>query len=259
MKGVIRSQIKSGLRKFGINIDYVKDRNHNSEMYMCTLRGAVSIKKPFNIIQVGANDGKHNDLIYDFVKEYKDVTNIILIEPIKAVIPYLEKNYSYHPSSEVINKAIGSQHSSSIQLYSIDRAYWNDINTDYGKDWPNYRIPTGITTTNKQQLLEWISGNVQAAEKPKEIIREFNVEIAQPNSIINESQIMDDVDLLQVDVEGMDDEVVYSFFESNIYPNIINIEKKHLSEERQQKYDKKVNEEGYIVYDYTSNEKLAMK
>ena len=218
MKNMIKSQVKSGFRRFGIDISYVK---RNPEMYVNSLRGAISVKKPFNIIQVGANDGKHNDPIHDFVKEYKDSTNIILVEPIKTVIPYLEEGY--------------------------------------GEDWPDYRIPTGVTTTNKDQLLQWISENVQSDANPESIIEEFDVEVAQPDSMINQSQNMDDVQLLQVDAEGFDDEVVFSFFEADVYPNIINIESKHLSQERQQRYDQRCKNEGYDVYNYSSGEKLAMK
>lgn len=259
MKNVIESQVKRGLRRFGINISYVNNDHPSPEMYMHCLRGAISIKKPFNIIQVGANDGKYNDPIYDFVNENKDSTNIILIEPITNVIPYLEENYSYHPSSEVVNKAIGDQESSSIRLYGVDQNYWDDIDARYGEGWPNYRIPTGVTTTNKDQMMQWISENVRSDADPGDIIEEFDVEIAQPDSLIAESQNMDDVQLLQVDAEGMDDEVVYSFLEADVYPDIINIESKHLSQERQQKYDRKMQNEGYEVYDYTSSEKLALK
>jgi len=259
MKNIIEPVVKSGLQKFGINISYVNHKHDNPKMYVNSLRGAISVKKPFNIIQVGANDGKHNDPIYDFVKEHKYSTNVILIEPIKTVIPYLEKNYSYHPSSKIINKAIGNKESSSLRLYGVDQSYWDDIKTGYGEDWPNYRIPTGVTTTDKDQLLQWISKNVYTDVNPERILEEFDVEIVQPKSVIDESQNMDDVQLLQVDTEGMDDEVVYSFLEADVSPDIINIESKYLSQDRQQNYDRKMQNEGYDVYNYTSSEKLAMK
>ncbi|UWG52002.1 hypothetical protein AArcCO_2724 [Halalkaliarchaeum sp. AArc-CO] len=259
MKNMIESQVKSGLRRFGIDISYVNDGDRNPQMYTNSLKGAISVKKPMNIIQVGANDGKHNDPIYEFVKDQEGSTNIILVEPIRTVIPYLEENYSYHSSAEIVNKAIGGQESSSIRLYGIDQNYWDDINAGYGEDWPDYRIPTGVTTTNRDQLLQWISENVQSDANPESIIEEFDVEVAQPNSIISQSQNMDDVQLLQVDAEGFDDEVVFSFFEADVYPNIINIERKHLSQERQEIYDQRCKNEGYDVYNYTSSEKLAMK
>ncbi len=259
MKNMIESRVKSGLRRFGIDISYVYNGHRNPKMYTNCLKGAISVRSPLNIIQVGANDGKHNDPIYDFVKDHKSSTNIILVEPIRTVLPYLEENYSYHPSAEIVNKAIGGQESSSMRLYGIDQNYWDNISAGYGEDWPDYRIPTGVATTNKDQLLQWISENVQSDDSPESIIEEFDVEIAQPNSFITQSQIMSDVQLLQVDVEGLDDEVVFSFFEADAYPNIINIEKKHLSQESQERYDQRCKNEGYDVYNYSSGEKLAIR
>lgn len=259
MKNMIKSQLKSALRKFRIDISLVDNSQRSSKMYMNSLRGAISVKKPFNIIQIGANDGKYNDPIYDFVKNYKKSTNIILVEPIRTLIPYLKENYSYHPSSEIINKAIGGPESSSIQLYGVNENYWSNIDAGYGENWPDYRVPTGVTTTDKHQLLHWISENVQSDADPENIIEKFDVEVAQPNSIIDQSQNINNVQLLQVDAEGMDDEIVYSFLEDNIHPNIINIESRHLSKKRVQKYDQKLQNYGYEVYDYTSSEKLAMQ
>ena len=74
MKNAIESKVKNGLRKFGIDISYVNYEQRSPGMYMNVLRGAISIKKPLNIIQVGANDGKHNDPIYNFVKNHKEST-----------------------------------------------------------------------------------------------------------------------------------------------------------------------------------------
>jgi len=259
MKNVIKSQVKAGLNRFGINVTSMKSQRYNPELYINSLRGAISIKKPLNIVQVGANDGKYNDPIYNFVKSHKDFTNIILIEPIQSVIPYLEENYSYHSSAEIVNKAIGDKKLSSIQLYGVNQDYWDDINAGYGEEWPKYRIPTGVTTTDKDQLLQWISENVQSDANPENIIRMYDIETVQPDLLINESQNMDDVQLLQVDAEGMDDKIVYSFIESDIRPNIINIESKHLNQAKIEKFNKIMNKEGYNIYDYTSSEKLAMK
>ncbi len=259
MKTRIESWVQNSLRRLGVDIKYVNRGYNNPKMYINSLTGAISVKKPFNIIQVGANDGKYNDPIYDFVKEYKNATNIMLVEPLETVRPYLEEHYSYHPSVEIVNKAIGDQESSSIQLYGIKKKYWDDIDVGYGDSWPNYRVPTGVTTKNKNQMLRWISENVRSDSNPKNIIQKFDVKIANPNSLINKSDIMDDVQLLQIDTEGMDDKIVYSFFESDIEPNIINIECEYLNKEKQMKYDQKLQGKGYKVFNYTPNEKLAMK
>lgn len=259
MKEKIKSWVKSGLQQYEIDINCISGGKNNSRIYVNSLRGALSVKKPFNIVQVGANDGKYNDPIYDLVKEYRDSTNIILVEPIPDVIPYLEENYSYHPSSEIINKAVGGPGASTLQLYGVNQNYWSDINVKYGNDWPEYRIPTGVTTTNEDRMRQWISENICSNDKIENIIKEYCVDVVQPNSIVNESKEMNEVQLLQVDVEGMDDEVVYSFFESDIHPSIINIESKHLSEERQKEYDQKLRCKGYSVYNHSIGEILAIK
>lgn len=257
MRSQIESLVSEILESVGIDISYV---GRNSEKYRNVLEGAISVRKPFNIVQVGANDGKYNDPIYDFVKVNKNTTNIILIEPLETLIPYLEDNYEYHPSVEIINKAVGDGGgTSSIQLYRIKREYWDDINAGYGNSWPDYRVPTGVTTLNKSRLIQWVSKNVESDSEPEHIIEGFNIGTIAPSQIIDQSDILDSVHLLQVDTEGMDDKIVYSFLESNTRPNIINIEKKHLSKQRKKEYDAKLSKYGYEVYDYTPSEKLARR
>lgn len=143
----------------------------------------------------------------------------------------------------------------------MKKEYWSDIETEYGKDWPNYRIPTGVTTSEKPQLIQWVSKNVHSDADFEEIIEEYNVDVAQPDSIIEQSKNIDKVHLLQVDAEGMDDKIVYSFLEDEIYPNIINIESKYLTEDRQKKYDNKLTRYNYdiYIYQYTHSEKLAIR
>lgn len=257
MREEVESKIKNTLRKLGIEISYVSP-DYKPELYNTILCTAVAIQPSFNIIQVGANDGKYNDPIYDFVKQYKDRTNIILVEPQKELIPYLEDNYSYHPSSEVYNKAIGIN-KSKIKLHRVGREYWDRVDVNYGEDWPDYRVPTGVTTSNRDQLLTWVSQHVQAELKPGKIIEKYDVDVSKPDTILNRSEIMDEVHLLQVDTEGMDDEIVYAFLKNEIYPSVINIESKHLSESQQDKFEKKLLNTGYEVYNYTASETLALR
>ena len=51
--------------------------------YQVALRTLIEIKHQLNIVVVGANDGKTNDPIYDFVMRRSGATNILLIEPNK--------------------------------------------------------------------------------------------------------------------------------------------------------------------------------
>jgi FkbM family methyltransferase len=257
MREVIEPIIKDTLHKFGIEISYISP-DYKPDLYDTILSTAISVQSSFNIIQVGANDGKYNDPIYEFVKKYDNRTNIILIEPQEELIPYLKDNYSYHSSSEVYNKAIGSNEST-IQLYRVRREYWDKIDIDYGDDWPDYRAPSGVTTSNREQLLNWVSEHIQTQLQPAEVIEGYNVDVIRPKSVLDYSEIIDEPHLLQVDTEGMDDEVIYNFFADGIYPGIINIESKHLTEGQKQNLDRILLSEGYKTYNYTTSEKLALK
>ncbi len=84
------------------------------------------------------------------------------------------------------------------------------------------------------------------------------METISPEELLVNSSIMNKIQLLQVDTEGMDAEIVYSFLESNIYPNIINIESKHLSKIEKNRYKQKLNKQGYTLYDYTPDETIAI-
>jgi len=257
MKKRIESFVQDSFRKVGIDIRYVDENNPG--LYNNCLLGAVSVKQPVNIIQIGANDGKYNDPIFDFVKEHKDYTNIVLVEPLEEIIPHLESNYAGHPSSEIFNKAVSWDDSSEVKLYRIKRKYWSEIDVGYGKDWPDYRVPTGVTTTDKSQLVQWVSKNIQPDLNPNQIIESYDVSAIRPKSILSKSGLVNSVDLLQVDAEGIDDKIVYSFFEDEIYPNMINIEIKHLDTQSKKVYSEKLSNEGYRLYEYSRSDKLAIR
>ena len=79
---------------------------HNK--YNQALDNLIKSKGRLNIAVVGANDGKINDPIYRFVKQNVDSTQVLLIEPFKPVVSFLEENYRFHPSHKIANCAIGA-------------------------------------------------------------------------------------------------------------------------------------------------------
>ncbi|MCS4142545.1 hypothetical protein [Salinibacter ruber] len=230
------------------------------ELFLKKIQGALySNSSPrVNIVQVGANDGKTNDPIYDFIRENKENTNIILVGPTKQVIPYLRGNYSFHGTAEIVNKAIGLDNESSLELYGLKEEYWEYVSDQYNKDWPDYRAPTGIVSSDREYVRKWISENVTLEKSEDDMLKTFRVGSVSPKQILRQSNIMDSVDILQVDVEGMDDSVVYSFFRNSLYPSIINIEKNHLSNEREEKYDMRLKDNDYQLFDYSDREKLGI-
>lgn len=115
-----------------------------------------------------------------------------------------------------------------------------------------------MTTSDKDQLLEWVSKCVQTDRDPIDVIDEYTVDVISPRTIL-ESSNLNDVCLLQVDTEGMDDEIIYSFFDANIFPKMINMESKHLSIDNKKQCKEVLENNSYDVYDYTSSEMLALR
>ena len=58
------------------------------------------------IIQIGANDGKVNDTIYEFVTSNPQTVRGILIEPVKDYFEELKINYKKCPNVTLLNMAI---------------------------------------------------------------------------------------------------------------------------------------------------------
>lgn len=99
----------------------------------------------FNIVQIGANDGKTNDPIYHWVMDSLDSTSILLIEPQSDALKLLKLNYSNHPSCKIFQGAIGENEL--ISLFRIKEQFHS-----------NYRgiIANGITSSNRDYVLKKI-------------------------------------------------------------------------------------------------------
>ena len=67
----------------------------------------LNCKNKINIIQIGANDGKTNDPIYESLEKFKEKINLICFEPQKEAFSRLKENYKNFKNVTLINKAIG--------------------------------------------------------------------------------------------------------------------------------------------------------
>jgi len=109
-----------------------------------------------NIVVVGANDGKNNDPLYDYLATTKRKNTVVLIEPQQQLIPYLQENYRFHPSAHIVNAAIGQE--GEMTLYGVKQEYWGRLVVPYAKErgWPDYRAPTGVASGNKAHVANWL-------------------------------------------------------------------------------------------------------
>ena len=195
------------------------------------------------IVVVGANDGRINDPVFAFAKQFTDSTELFLVEPQKALLPHLRGNYEFHPRTTLINRAIGP--AGSVTLYSVDELAWPRLNVPYAKDWPAYRAPTGVTSGDKGHVQRWLQKYGPKGEDVDSLIAEQAVQCAPLPKALGRKVVS--IDVLQVDTEGMDDAVIYNSGIDELKPAIIYFEAENLSKERLAKLKDYLDSRGYAL------------
>ncbi len=157
------------------------------------------------VIQVGANDGTSNDPIYNYISKYN--WKGILIEPQKIAFTKLKSAYINNENILCLEKAIITEQKDETKLYCIENPQ---------HDWHKL-----VNTTNPDK-------GVIKHLRDQETIIEEKVKATTFNNLLDEYKV-DKIDLLQIDVEGMEFDLLMSFPFEQIKPKIINFEHRHLS------------------------------
>ena len=198
----------------------------NFNRYHTALRSLLAkIGGRINIVVVGANDGKTNDPIYDFVMKNLHSTNILLIEPNKTFNSPPEEQLFKTPLLRICELRYRRRGPSKAPHHKQE--FWGDFQPAYAKIWPHYRAATGLTSTNKQ-LVEraLLAQNL----KPEDAIETINVQSMQLKKLTNKIRWNFKVDVLQIDAEGYDDKVIYNSNLNEITPEIIYFESHNLGD-----------------------------
>jgi hypothetical protein len=229
-----------------------------NNMYIQLMTEFIRIYGKLNIVQIGANDGQINDPIYDFVIRNKEFTNIALIEPQTSIIKYLEKNYETHPNAGIYNVAIGPEQN--LTLFRVKPEYYDVFIKRYFQDSPNYRVPSGFTSSIKSHVVKHITGNIPENLTVEQVIEEMIIPcltLTNFKKSINWGEKI--IHVLQIDTEGMDDQTIYSSDIKTNSPLMINYEHFHLKKESEEKLHAHLSQYGYHIYKYSNSDTIATK
>lgn len=232
--GILMNKIAQSARKIlklqkrkPARVDNSEKPNSTYESCMRTLLSAVEI---LHIVQIGANDGAINDPLFSFVKEQKKRTKIILVEPQLQLLPYLRANYAFHDSAQFFNGAVGTD--SHLTLYCVNNSCWDKLVVPYAEGWPAYRAPTGLTSTSRSHVYDWLSQHLPREIDPDTVIDQFSVDCVSLEALLREHNFPRQIDVLQIDTEGYDDQVIYSANLECTRPRLINFEATHMDKTR---------------------------
>lgn len=230
---------------------------NDPELYIRSIQAVFDQVSKVRIVQVGANDGCINDPIYNVVMRNKYRSKIILIEPQSNIIPYLEKNYVQHPDAYVANYAVGA--GSALSLYRIKPSFYSLFVKRYLKDSPSYRVPSGFASFDKNHVIKHVEGNLHENTNIQDAIEKITIPSHRLLEIMQIASWEESyIDVLQVDAEGMDDEVIYACDIELTKPKLINFERIHLSNAAYKKLCKYLCDLNYELYHYGSADTLAI-
>lgn len=220
------------------------------------LEGLMAGRDALNVVQVGANDGTHNDPIHAFLMAHRQHTNALLIEPQPELIPYLEAAYAEHPRVTIYNGAIGA--ADELVLHRIRPALWGEFRSAYMKGAPAYRAPSGLTSADREHVLaaarKYLPGGIDA----EEAVEAFAVPCRRLPQLLEETHFSTPIHLLQVDAEGADDEVLRACDLPGLRPAVINYESRHLPAARREALEALLTGAGYRLFHWRKSDTLAV-
>ena len=180
-----------------------------------------------SFIQVGANDGISFDNIYPFFKSHK--CKGLLIEPLPYFFDRLKLNYADSPSIVPLNIALHPT-AEKFDIYSV--------NPKELHKYPHWA--SGIASFNKEHLFK---NSVKESDMVAQAVA------CKPLSKLISEHGLQELDYLQIDTEGFDDEIIKMIDFRQVKPKLIKFESVHLSTEKKLFTVNLLKSQGYKIID----------
>lgn len=194
--------MKSLLRALKIYPFFLKAFGYVKPLHNYNLLRAVIYQKhhkDFFFIQIGANDGKRGDPIYDTVQDLK--LNGLALEPIYKYYNELKKNYK-NTNVIPINKAV-FESNTKVTLYKVKDQFLKH-------EWQK-----GITSLNPNHR--------KCTNTPAKYLEKVQVQGITFEKLFSDYKVTN-IDLLQMDTEGYDFQLIMMFPFKKFKPKIIHFE-----------------------------------
>ena len=234
----MKAKIKYLLKFFFSYLGYdIKRITHDAkfDFYSIYLGINSTVHRPILTIQIGANDGKTNDPIFNAAKHFS--SKIILVEPQVELHEKLRLNYKdFSGDLDIFNNIIGDFEKEQ-KLYRIRKEYHADY---YRRSNSN---PTGISSLKSSHVKKMLEKHGFASMDNSKMIEHILVKSERLQNLLKTYTVSHNI-FLQVDCEGADWLVLKTL--DSIRPNIINFEQKHLSQEDLDEVFNWLNVNGYF-------------
>lgn len=205
--------------------------------YEAALLALLGSRRRLNILEIGANDGKWNDPLHEFILRNPMRTRLLLCEPQPEISHILAETYSGHPDATIFTGAVSST-DGSMTLYRVRPELWAKVRAPYLSGAPSYRAPSGFASADVAHVVDHVKLLRERATgvfiDPSSAIEELSVETVSMATLLSRFSRISPVDVLQIDVEGFDDVIVLSSISKEFLPKIVLFEVSHLTPLRYQ-------------------------
>lgn len=215
------------------------------------------LKKDIFVLQIGAHDGIRSDYVFPMVSKYN--WKGLFVEPRPDLFLELQSNYSKQTDLLFANVAIDEKKcqrnlyyvpDSIIKKYSLSK--WFRGIASFNKDHINILNHISAASVDDKEKIMELTTII------KENIATFNVECVPLKSLLSDHAIKT-IDILVIDVEGVD-YMVFKQFNFDLYkPYVICIEVKHMTESDQKQILNRLHSLGYNCNIHNQKDLLAIK
>lgn len=181
-------------------------------------------------IQIGANDGEHDDPLHHFVEE--SGWSGVLVEPVPYVFKRLQHTYAHRPDLVLVNAAI-SGHEGTATFYFLEESA--DALPIWYDQVGSFSLETILDDWSKKMIPDL-----------RDRIRETEVECLTFTSLCAQSDVTR-IDVIHIDTEGHDYEILKGLDLSRYLPAVVIYEHKHLGSADRTAADAKMRVHGYAV------------
>lgn len=201
------------------------------------LNRAAKRNPDFTFVQIGANDGYHNDPLYRFIRAYN--WNGIMVEPQVHVFERLKNNHKGNCALKFENAAICTE-KGIIPFYglAVSKARWATGMSSFDKTHIEEHIDKGF-------VAKWAKREgINLPENREDYIKCVEVETMNFDDLI-EKHGLNNVDGIILDCEGFDSLVLSTVDIPKYNPSIILFEHLHFKDEDYQDLTNRLTELGY--------------
>jgi len=209
----------------------------------------------FYFVQLGANDGKTRDFMYEYITKYR--LRGLLVEMQKNIFTRLQNTYADYPNVQLANEAIGRRNER-IKYYKIKESFISESNlfevtaiSSLDKQIIKRSLSKRINHPKPQYRIEPISNNLD------DYIEETPIDVITFDQLLTKYGVPK-IDFLYMDCDGSDHLILQSLDFTKISPKIISYESVVLSDKERLNCENLLTKQGYDFFRY-GNDTCAFK